>query len=112
LCLVRAGADVERLDREARVANPGEPVVPVATATHRLREGGRRCGDDRAGGPVCQALEHTRAEADELPVRTLVDVVLGLPRAPCLGDVADSLWHRPGWRRTSARRRPRAESAA
>ena len=36
LGLVRAGADVERLDRQAGVADPGEAVVPVALTAHRL----------------------------------------------------------------------------
>src|SRR5215218_1585746 len=36
LGLVRAGANVERLDGQARVADPGEAVVPVALAAHGL----------------------------------------------------------------------------
>ncbi len=67
LGLVRAGADVERLDREARVADPGVAVVPVALAADGLGQRGRGCGDDRAGRAVGEALEHARAEPDELP---------------------------------------------
>ena len=82
LGLVGAGADVERLDRQARVADPGEAVVPVALAADRLGQRGRRRGHDRAGRPVAQALQHARAHADELAVRPVVDVVLRLPGAP------------------------------
>ena len=91
LGLVRAGADVERLDRQARVADPGVAVVPVALAADGLgqRRGGRR--DDRAGRPVGESLEHPRAEAHEILVRALVDVVLGLPGAPGLDRVLDPL---------------------
>ena len=89
LGLVRAGADVERLDREARVADPGEAVVPVALAADRLGERGGRRGDDGAGGAIAEALEHARAHPDEISVRALVDVVLGLPGAPALDRVGD-----------------------
>ncbi len=63
LGLVGAGADVERLERQARVADPGEAVVPVALAADRLGQRRRRRGDDRARRPVGEALEHARAEA-------------------------------------------------
>ena len=85
-----AGADVERLEREARVADPREAVVPVALAADGLGQRRRRRRDDRAGGAVRQALEDARAEAHELAVRAVVDVVLGLPRAPRLDGVVDA----------------------
>ena len=88
--LVGAGADVERLEREARVSDPGEAVVPVALAADRLRQRGGGCGDDRAGRRVGEPLQHARAEADQLAVGPLVDVVLGLPRPPGLGGVLRS----------------------
>src|SRR5215211_1828887 len=87
LHLVRAGADVERLDREARVPDPGEAVVPVALAAHGLRQRGRGGRHDGPGRAVGEPLEHARAQAYELLARALVDVVLGLPRAPGLGRV-------------------------
>ena len=49
LGLVRAGADVQRLERQAGVADPGVAVVPVALAADRLGQRGGRRGDDRAG---------------------------------------------------------------
>ena len=113
LGLVRAGADVERLERQARVADPGEAVVPVALAADRLGQRGRRGRDDRARRPVGQALEHPRADADQLPVRALVDVVLGLPGAPRLDGVVDPRRRRgraPSAR--AARRSRRAPSAS
>ena len=62
LRLVGAGADVERLEREARVADPREAVVPVALAADGLGQRGGRRRDDRAGRAVGQPLEHARAE--------------------------------------------------
>src|SRR5438445_1873308 len=76
LGLVRAATDVERLKREARVADPGEAVVPVALPTGVLGQRGRRGRDDRARGPVREALQDTRADADEVAMRSVVDVVL------------------------------------
>ena len=61
-------ADVERLHREARVADPGVAVVPVALAALGLGQAGGRRGDDGAGGPVGQPLQDPRAEADEVAV--------------------------------------------
>ena len=112
LGLVGARADVQRLEREARVPDPRVAVVPVALAADVLgqRRGGR--GDDRARGPVRQALQHPRAEPHEVAVRALVDVVLGLPRAPGLGRVGDPR-RRPVGRRRLASATPRpAPSAA
>ena len=56
LRLVGAGADVEGLERQRRVADPGEAVVPVALTADALREsrGGRR--DHGAGRAVGEAL--------------------------------------------------------
>jgi len=90
LGLVRAGADVERLGGQARVADPGVAVVPVALAADALGQRARGRGHDGARGPEGQALEHTRAELDELLVGALVDVVLSLPRAPALDRVVDA----------------------
>ena len=96
LRLVGARADVQRLERQARVADPREAVVPVALAADGLGQRGRRGGDDRAGRPVRQALQHARAVAHQVAVRALVDVVLGLPGAPRLDDVVDARGDRAG----------------
>ena len=109
LGLVRAGADVQRLERQAGVADPGVAVVPVALAADRLGQRGGRGGDDRAGRTVGEALEHARAETHELAVRALVDVVLGLPGAPRLDGVLDprrDLVRRERLGRRPFRRRP------
>ena len=89
LRLVAAAADVERLQRQARIADPREAVVPVALPAHRLGQRRRRRGDDRARRSIGQAFEDTRAESDELAVRPCVDVVVGLPGAPALDRVRD-----------------------
>ncbi len=62
LRLVGARADVERLQREARVADPRVAVVPVALAADGLGERRRRRGDDGARRAVGQPLQHPRAE--------------------------------------------------
>src|SRR6516165_1410532 len=54
--LVRAGPDVERFKRQARIADPRVAVVPVALAPDRLRKGGGRRGHDRARRAVCESL--------------------------------------------------------
>ena len=110
LGLVRAGADVERLEREARVADPGEAVVPVALAADRLGQRGGGRGDDRAGRAVGEALQDARAVAHEVAVRALVDVVLGLPRAPRLDGVVDAGAHRVRRRSASGAVRSSADA--
>ena len=60
-------ADVERLEREARVPDPREAVVPVALAALVLGQRRRGRGDDRAGRAVGEALQHARAEAAPAP---------------------------------------------
>src|SRR5205085_4871736 len=56
LGLVGAGADVQRLEGEARVADPRVAVVPVALAADAVRQRGGRRGDDRAGRAEGEAL--------------------------------------------------------
>ena len=91
LGLLGAGADVEGLEGEAGVADPGEAVVPVALAADLLGERCGRGGHDRAGRPVGEPAQDPRAEADQLPVRALVDVVVGLPGPPALDRVLEAL---------------------
>src|SRR5439155_25089226 len=71
--LVRACADVERLEREARVPDPSEAVVPVTLTACGLRERSSRRRDDGSGRRIGEALQHARAEANEVAVRTPVD---------------------------------------
>ena len=60
---------VQRAEHERRVADPGEPVVPVAFAAGRLRQGGGGGGHDGAGRGVAQRLEGQRTSVE-----------IGLPR--------------------------------
>ena len=57
---------MQRLQRERRVAHPGEAVVPVALAARRLGQRGRQRGDRRAGGHVGQTLDRQRRTLDRL----------------------------------------------
>ena len=75
LGLVRAGGDPERLHGEARVADPGVAVVPVALSPDALGQRGRRCGDDRAAGLEGQTLEHAAAVVHEVRPRPVVRLV-------------------------------------
>ena len=63
--LVGAGADVQRLQGKAGVADPGVAVVPVALAADALGQRGGRGGDDRAGRAVGEALQDARGEAHQ-----------------------------------------------
>ena len=47
----------QRKQRQRRVAQPAEAIVPVATAAEHLRQRCRRRRDDAAGGRVGQRLE-------------------------------------------------------
>src|SRR5204862_4170316 len=47
----------ERANREVGVADPAVAVVPVAFAAWRLRQRGRRRGNDGTGGRVGEGLE-------------------------------------------------------
>ena len=59
--------EVQRLQRERRVADPGEAVVPVALSPRRLGQRGGERGDGRAGGHVGQALDRQRRALDHGP---------------------------------------------
>ena len=93
--------EVERLQRERRVPDPGEPVVPVAFPARGL---GQRCRQRRHGRPrrhVREALDRQRGALDRFPpsmVRDARPVEPGPPepdgrRDPGLGvvDVARGL---------------------
>ena len=70
--------EVERLQREGRVADPGEPVVPVPLAPGGLgQRGGQRC-HGRARRHVGEALDRQGRALDRLPE--------GMVRHPRLGD--------------------------
>ena len=71
----------EGIQRQRRVAQPAEAVVPVALAADLLRQRRRRRRDDRARRPVRQPFEDERAADDLLAVRALVGAAVG-PRRP------------------------------
>ena len=57
---------VQRLQRERRVAHPGVAVVPVALAARRLGQRGRERRHGRAGRHVGQALDRERRALDRV----------------------------------------------
>jgi hypothetical protein len=74
--------EVERLQRERRVPDPGEPVVPVAFPSGGL---GQRCRQRRHGRPrrhVREALDRQRGALDRLPPAMVRDPRPGQPGAP------------------------------
>ena len=77
--VVVAGAD-QGQQRERGVADPAEPVVPVAHAADLLGQRGRGCGDDAAGRAVDQRLERDQRAQHRVAVGT----VIGAPRRPVL----------------------------
>src|SRR5690242_2830166 len=72
--LVRAGADVKRLERQAGVTDPRVAVIPVALAADGFRQRGCRGGYDRARGAVGETLQHPRTQPHVLAMGSLVDV--------------------------------------
>ena len=60
----------ERVERERGVAQPGEPIVPVARSTDRLGKARRRGCHDGSGRRICHQLERERRAPDVLLVRT------------------------------------------
>lgn len=81
LALMRAAELHQRAQRERRVPQPAEAVVPIALPAELL--GQRRTGRsrDRAGWRVDQQLERQRAADDRLPPRSCVGS-RGRPVAP------------------------------
>src|SRR5207253_1040312 len=61
----------EGVERPARIAQPGEAVVPVAAAADPLGERGSRRGDDRPGGREDEQLERQRAADDGVAPRAV-----------------------------------------
>ena len=64
--------EVQRLQREGRVADPGEAVVPVALTARRLRQRGGERRDGGAGRHVREALDRQRRALDR-PAPAVVD---------------------------------------
>ena len=62
----------ERGEREARVAQPAEAIVPVPHASDLLRQRGRGGCDEPAGRGVRHCLQHHQRAVDRLLVAALV----------------------------------------
>ena len=96
----------EGVQRERGVAQPGEPVVPVALSADILREA--RCGrrDDRSGGRVGHELQRERRSPDVHLVGAVV-VHLADP-APPVALALRGATHAPARRSTAWHRNDRA----
>ena len=77
--------EVERLQGEGRVADPGVAVVPVALASGRLRQGRRERGDGCPGGHIRQALDRERRALDRIAQAVVGDPRPAQPGAPEAG---------------------------
>src|SRR6266516_3658830 len=73
--------DGQRVEREARIAQPAIAVIPVPLAADPFRQRGGRRRHDRAGRRIGQQLQRQRAAPDHVPVRSIV-AAIGDPLAP------------------------------
>ncbi len=103
---------VQRPQRERRVAHPAEAVVPVALPARRLRQRGRRRGDQRARGHERQPLEHQRRTLQMRAPGVVRIGAFGQPAAPEVPRPLEDLLGFLRRVRTAARLRPgdRAEA--
>ncbi len=83
--------EVERLEREGRVAHPGEAVVPVALSARCLRERRRQRRDRRPGWHVGEALDRQRGALDRLAEAVVGQARAAQPPAPVTGGRAQPL---------------------
>ncbi len=58
----------ERVERQRRIADPAEPIIPVAFAAGSFRKAERRRRDDRAGRPIRAGLERDQRPDDEVAI--------------------------------------------
>ena len=77
--------EVQRLQREGRVADPRVAVVPVALAPGRLGQRRGQRGDRRPGGHVGQALDGQRRALDRRHPLVVGQAGAGEPGAPEAG---------------------------
>src|SRR5262249_4604536 len=73
---------VERAEHERRVADPGEPVVPVALPAGCFRQPGRRRRHDGAGRGVAEGLQGQRAAVQVRLPRMVGDPGCAQPVTP------------------------------
>ena len=76
---------VQPPQREGRVAHPAEAVVPVAFAAGRLRQRGRRRGDERPRRHEREPLQRERRALQVVAPRMVGVVAVGEPVAPEMG---------------------------
>ena len=89
--LVVVAEPQHRVERPARVAQPGEAVVPVAAAADPLRQRGGRRGDDRSRRREGEQLERQRAAGDGLRPGALVAEAPGPLRPEAPGELEPPL---------------------
>ncbi len=85
--LVEIAAQDQRVEREGRVPDPAQAVVPVAHAAQPLGQRGGRRGDDAAGGLVDHGLDRDEGAQHRVAVGALVGAAPGplvatTPRSP------------------------------
>ena len=80
--LVRTRCHPQGVQREAGVADPGVPVVPVPLATHGFGQRGGGGGDDRTGRLIHEGLQDQTAVIDEVTPRAFVALMRRRPRPP------------------------------
>src|SRR6185312_1409654 len=71
----------ERVDREDRIPDPTETVIPIALTAGRLRQRSGRRRDDGAGGRVAERFQHDGGAHDADTMAAPVDYFAG-PLAP------------------------------
>ena len=97
--LLDVAPDHERIDGEARVAQPTVAVVPVAHAAQCLGERGRERGDHAAGRLVSEALEGEKRAHEGILERALVGAA-AYPLLPACFGLAQLFFDvESGWRR-------------
>ena len=97
---------VQRPQRERRVAHPAVAVVPVAFAARRLRQRGRRRGDERPGRHERQPLQHERRALQVRAPRMVWIGAFGQPATPEVPRPLDDLFGFLGGVRSAPRLRP------
>ena len=81
--LVPVAGVQQRVERQRRVTDPAEPIIPVPDAAERFRQRGRRRRDDAAGRRIGEQLQRDQRTNDRLTPRPLQRAA-ARPVAPCV----------------------------